>query len=94
MIKQKTKSKFIGTSGNGCVLFPQGWRPLRRRDAPELSRLFRKAAARSYTRGRMHIVLTHALYQRINGDPQLRASPTLQTILRRVVRGEYDHLFN
>jgi hypothetical protein len=84
----------IMTTQPKLTLMPERWQPLRRSDATELSRLFRQAAARGFAKGRLAVVYEYAHHQLINGDPEYNASPTLHTILRRVIKGEYDALFN
>jgi hypothetical protein len=72
---------------------PRPWQRVTRYD-PELSRLMRETGARGYTADRLSVVLQYVRWQYANGDPEYHASPTFHTILRRVLKGEYDYLFN
>src|SRR5262249_21159209 len=55
----------------------------------QLRHLFREVHLRGYSTDMMRVVFRRAGEQLNEGDREYNASPTLHTILRRVVRGEY-----
>lgn len=59
----------------------------------ELQHLFREVHLRGYSTDMMEVVYRRAGEQLNRGDPEYTRFPALHTILRRVLRGDYDHLF-
>jgi hypothetical protein len=71
------------------------WEPIPYGRDPELARMAHEAIRRGYFKGGKIVVIYERAYQqRINGDAEYNRSPTFKTIVRRVLTGEYDHLFN
>jgi hypothetical protein len=61
---------------------------------PELHLLLKAAAKRGYGKSRLGVVYEYANQQRINGDPVFSGRGFYRTMLRRVIGGYYDQLFN
>ena len=61
---------------------------------PQLARLLDQITKRGYTPAKFAVVCERAYQQRIEGDKEYNRSPRIHTILRRVLDGEYDYLFN
>src|SRR5215831_8629276 len=65
-------------------------------DDTEFERLMIESFERGYSIPKLEVVMQYATCQMANGDEEFwrDGGLTMPTILRRVVRGEYDHLFN
>jgi hypothetical protein len=59
----------------------------------ELHHLFREVHLRGYSTDMMIAVYRRAGEQLKEGDEEYSRFPALHTILRRVIRGDYDYLF-
>jgi hypothetical protein len=60
----------------------------------ELLRMINQVNKRGYTNAKMEVIYERANQQKLEGDVEYNRSPSMKTILRRVLRSEYDHLFN
>lgn len=71
---------------------PMPWERVTSYD-PKLACLL-KAVGKRCTNAQFAQICDYARQQRLNGDPEYADAPTIYTLCRRILRGDYDHLFN